>query len=271
MKDSCLALRSGVLGLLLAAALLGVCRGQSYVRIESEAESRARRQIEEALSRTGSVDYIDAPLSAVAAELRDRLGVNVVLAKDSLADAAIASDTPVTAHISAVSYRSLLHLILKDLKLAWTIRDEVLLITTPEEADSMLETRLYPVLDLVTMTGTTPDKAMRSEQDYDTLIEAITTTIDPDSWDDVGGPGTVVEYPSAGALLISQTEEIHEHVEKVLAALRRVKQMQGIPALALPSVQSKRIRAIRRAAADTRSYSSSGAQAWQLPQVYGAE
>ena len=30
--------------------------------------------------------------------------------------------------------------------------------------------------------------------DFDSLIELITTTIDPDSWDDVGGPGSVAEF-----------------------------------------------------------------------------
>jgi hypothetical protein len=30
--------------------------------------------------------------------------------------------------------------------------------------------------------------------DFDSLIELITTTIDPDSWDDVGGPGSIAEF-----------------------------------------------------------------------------
>lgn len=32
------------------------------------------------------------------------------------------------------------------------------------------------------------------QADFDSLIELITTTIDPDSWDDVGGPGSVAEF-----------------------------------------------------------------------------
>ena len=31
--------------------------------------------------------------------------------------------------------------------------------------------------------------------DFDSLINLITTTVEPDSWDDVGGPGTIVEFP----------------------------------------------------------------------------
>jgi hypothetical protein len=202
MLDSCLALRFCVSGLLGFLSLVGVCCGQNYIRIESEAEAASRNRIETALNAMASLDCVDKPLSELADDLSRRMGVSVVLAKGTLSDAAVTDDTPVTAQVSGVSYRSLLRLVLKDLKLAWTFRDEVIVITTPEDAESMLETRLYPVLDLVAASGTTPDKAMRGEHDYDTLIDTMTTTVEPDSWDDVGGPGTIAEYPGAGALVI---------------------------------------------------------------------
>ena len=44
--------------------------------------------------------------------------------------------------------------------------------------------------------------------DFDSLIELITTTIDPDSWDDVGGPGSIAEFATNLSLVISQTQEI---------------------------------------------------------------
>ena len=197
------------------------------------------------------------------------MGVPIVLEKRTLEEAAISLDTPVTARISEVSYRSLLRRVLKEYKLTWTFRDEVILITTPEDAESMLETRLYPVLDLVAIAGSTPENAMREIHDYDTLIETITTTVEVDSWDEVGGPGTIAEYPQAGALVISQTAEIHEQVEKVLAAIRQVKQVQGIPSLALPSGPSRRVVAVARPVSDRRIYAAAPAQAWQLPRVYG--
>ena len=232
MRDSCLAPRWGVLVLSISLLAAGVCRGQDSIRIESRAEARARERIEVSLAAYGSLDCVDKPLHELVSDLSRRMGVPMVLEKRTLEEAAISLETPVTARISEVSYRSLLRRVLKDLKLTWTVRDEVILITTPEEAEAMLETRLYPVLDLVAIAGAAPDKAMREVHDYDTLIETITTTVEADSWDEVGGPGTIAEYPQAGALVISQTAEIHEQVEKVLAAIRRVKQIQGIPALA---------------------------------------
>jgi hypothetical protein len=55
--------------------------------------------------------------------------------------------------------------------------------------------------------------------DMDTLIEAITSTIDPSTWDEVGGEGSI--SPIGGALAIRQTPTIHAKVQEFLEALKR--------------------------------------------------
>ena len=62
--------------------------------------------------------------------------------------------------------------------------------------------------------------------DFDTLIELITTTVEPDSWDEVGGPGTIADYPNNLSLVISQTQEIHEKISDLLEQLRRLQDLQ---------------------------------------------
>ena len=54
-----------------------------------------------------------------------------------------------TVDLKGISLRSALRLMLKELSLTYLIKDEVLLITTPEEADNQLSTKVYPVADLV--------------------------------------------------------------------------------------------------------------------------
>src|SRR5262245_41879097 len=103
MKDSCLALRFGLFGLLLFSTFSGISRGQNYIRIEPEVEARAREQIEAALSGMGSIECVDKPLRELADDLSRRMGVSIFLAKESLEDAAISLETPVTARISGVS------------------------------------------------------------------------------------------------------------------------------------------------------------------------
>src|SRR6185369_15769207 len=62
--------------------------------------------------------------------------------------------------------------------------------------------------------------------DFDSLIELITTTIDPDSWDDVGGPGSIAEFATNLSLVISQTQEVHEKIDRLLAQLREIQDEQ---------------------------------------------
>jgi hypothetical protein len=100
------------------------------------------------------------------------------------------------------------------------IRNEVLLVTTKTEAENLLIVKVYPVFDLVVRR---PGASPRTPAlDFQSLIEAITTNLAPTTWDEVGGPGAVQEFTNAGALVISQTAEIHEQVAAYLQALRAV-------------------------------------------------
>ena len=60
----------------------------------------------------------------------------------------VAPDSRITRNLKGVSLRSALRLLLHDLGLAFEIRNEVLSITTPEQAESHLATVVYDVADL---------------------------------------------------------------------------------------------------------------------------
>jgi type II secretory pathway component GspD/PulD (secretin)/tetratricopeptide (TPR) repeat protein len=60
----------------------------------------------------------------------------------------------------------------------------------------------------------------------DQLIGLITSTIKPQSWSSVGGPGTIQYYPLGGALVINQTPDIQEQVAELLSALRRLQDQE---------------------------------------------
>jgi len=62
--------------------------------------------------------------------------------------------------------------------------------------------------------------------DFDSLITLITTTVQPDTWEDVGGPGTVAEFETNLSLVIRQTEEVHEEIVDLLEQLRRMQDLQ---------------------------------------------
>jgi type II secretory pathway component GspD/PulD (secretin) len=60
----------------------------------------------------------------------------------------------------------------------------------------------------------------------DMLIKLITNTIEPHSWSDVGGPGTIDYFPIGMALIINQTPDVQEQVAELLDALRRLQDLE---------------------------------------------
>jgi general secretion pathway protein D len=62
--------------------------------------------------------------------------------------------------------------------------------------------------------------------DFDTLIELITSTIAPTTWDTVGGPGSIEGFPTNLSLVISQTQDVHEEIADLLDQLRRLQDLQ---------------------------------------------
>ena len=65
-----------------------------------------------------------------------------------------------------------------------------------------------------------------AQPDFDSLIDLIVQTIQPDSWDANGGPGSVTRFPNNLSLVISQKQDVHEEIADLLAELRRLQDLQ---------------------------------------------
>ncbi|MGQ0635516.1 MAG: serpin family protein [Planctomycetaceae bacterium] len=106
--------------------------------------------------------------------------------------------------------------------LGYAIRDGVLLITTGTKLAEMLDIELYDVSDLVLRE--TEDGRITS--DFAGLINVLTDTIDPDTWREVGGQGTVSSFKCSfqgqgiHVLIISQTQQVHNKIAALLQELR---------------------------------------------------
>ncbi|MEC7695553.1 MAG: hypothetical protein VYA11_00490, partial [Planctomycetota bacterium] len=64
------------------------------------------------------------------------------------------------------------------------------------------------------------------QADFESLITLITTTIQPDTWDELGGEGRVAEFETNMSLVVSQTQEVHEEIADLLEQLRRLQDLQ---------------------------------------------
>jgi general secretion pathway protein D len=216
-------------------------------QIELAEPLAADKTLEERLETKASFHAEEAPLKSFAEALEAALDTSVVLATKKLEEAAINTETPVTYKLKNVRIKTALKVILGDLGLAYVTEDNVLIITTPEDAGSQLTTRVYDCRDLMKLaspikkvrqpkqmdhrpeigTAALPAKAPENKEEagadggYNVadLIEVITTTVSPDSWDDVGGPGSVQDFK--GLVTISQTQEVHDGVEQLLNMLHK--------------------------------------------------
>ncbi|MEK6237203.1 MAG: tetratricopeptide repeat protein, partial [Planctomycetales bacterium] len=174
-----------------------------------------------ALRRNVTVEFVENPLSDVVLFLSEGVGAPVKLDVQALDDEGIPTDSPISMELSEIPLRSALRLMLDPLNCTMIIRHDVLLITTQTEADMDLTTRVYPVEELVSFV-----ENGETLYDWDSLIDMLTSTVEPNNWDVVGGPGSIMPFPNAEALIVSTTDATHPQIENVLNALRKAK---GLP------------------------------------------
>jgi general secretion pathway protein D len=65
-----------------------------------------------------------------------------------------------------------------------------------------------------------------AQADFDTLINLIKSTIEPLSWDDQGGSGTIQPFPGNLSLVVSATQQVHEEIRDLLEQLRKSQDLQ---------------------------------------------
>jgi type II secretory pathway component GspD/PulD (secretin)/tetratricopeptide (TPR) repeat protein len=251
--------------------------------------SEKEKLIERQLASPINISFDNTPLRQVLDELRDVHGINIDRDEQAMQQNGISIDSPISIKLNQISLKSALNLILHKVRMTYVIRDEVLMITTEENAKGKLKTVNYPVADLVipvenygdlhtqsnvptpvngtstytpptpitgpnTMSGgtavgaptggsmlsTTPSSLSSSPSTNGTsvskrgasntteehLIKLITSTIEPKSWGDAGGPGNIEYFPLTMSLIINQTPDIQEQIQDLLASLRRLQDQE---------------------------------------------
>ncbi len=248
-------------------------------------ETDAERNIKRKLMETACLSFTNKTLREAIDYVRGVHGINIFVDEPALADRNITLDAPVTIKLDHIALKSGLKLLLRTVHLTYVVADDVLKITTEDQARGKTQRRVYQVPDLVIavenygQVGTTPvpdlgmlnvNQAMsaptspmtgmtsmqggqgvgapsggsmanpnsgfaadpsgnpvqvtkqRSHTHEDMLIKLITSTVEPRSWADQGGPGTIDFHPLTNALIINQTPDIQDQIQDLLNALRRL-------------------------------------------------
>jgi hypothetical protein len=172
------------------------------------------KAVRQALDRQIDVSFRRTPLVDVAAALKRMLGIEVQLDAKAIEELEMRKDRPVTFEWTNVSAEKALDEMLDLLKLTWSIRDEVLWITTHDEYSNDLRPRVYDV------TGLVPSG---KEIDFDWLTNRITREVHGKPWEEYAGPESITPYESQGirALVVNQSERNRRKTEAVLRDLQK--------------------------------------------------
>ena len=191
------------------------------------AEQSAQQDIENALSQKDTFDFADVSLSSFVSMLREKYRVNVVIDYRALNEKEIGADSPVSIKLKDVTVRSALELAIRPLGLSWTVYCEAIVISTPKAIQSMQFTKVYDITELATVS----DGQGKTWEEPDALVDLITSTVVPESWDGMGGRGTIqlVSTGTARLLVVSQDYRVQRQVEGLLSELQAAVKQHAPP------------------------------------------
>ena len=216
------------------------------------------------LNRKTEVSFQDVSLADAVKELARQHGVNIVLDKRGLVKEGVTLNAKISLDVSGISLRSALKLMLGPLNLGMRIgEDDVIIVTSRSRLAGAPVTMTYPVADLVVpiparvrlempgpattpktdattsdTTGTEPlpgpwrvatplpETKQTTQIDFRQLIALITQTVEPDSWSERGGSGSIASHESTLSLVIRQTPTVHEQISDLINQLRRLQDVQ---------------------------------------------
>jgi len=187
-----------------------------------------------------SIAFENEPLENVVDRLREHSGLNFHI------DAKVAdsSKLKVTARLKDVRLISAIRLMLGQLDLAAIYRDGIIVITTREEVDKEVVTRVYDVRHLnysppdfpgprielepgggAAGGGAGPevkfvmlDAPSRPASTEEGLAELIRASTGGKSWH--SNPNTKIQTSPNGLLIVTQSRAVHQEVERLLERLR---------------------------------------------------
>jgi hypothetical protein len=203
--------------------MLTAFQSRSIVRRSTTKEltSNWEQRLESSLKGPTVLHFEGVELAEVIDYIKDLHKIPIVLDDNGLDDVGITRNTPVTCHISDVRLESALGLILDPLGLDWTIRHEVLLITSRDEVEADQLTKVYDVADMLTRDGERFEDGVDQQSNYTALVDFIFAGTSGDGWSRNGGDGTITAFN--GTLIVRQNRRVHVQIKTLLDELRQAR------------------------------------------------
>lgn len=183
-----------------------------------EQAEKIRRALGGPLTSRG-LEFKGAPLSKVVEFLRDEYGIEILMDLQAMDDLGLSPDEPIDVNLRGISLGAGLRILLAQLELVYVVHDEMLMFTTEEEALTHEITAVYPVGDLLQQADGMEYNPPATGED---LIDVIVTTVAVDSWHP-SGTSPALRPMQPGMLVVTATQDVHDKIGQLLAALRRTK------------------------------------------------
>ena len=119
----------------------------------------AESTLADKLNQRLDAEFVETPLKDAIEFLAERSQIQIIIKRKRLEELGVNYDTPVTLNLKNVRLSTLFDVMLEDLGLVYTEKDDIVLITTPDDAQATMEVRVYDCRDLLTMPSVTLHKA----------------------------------------------------------------------------------------------------------------
>ena len=179
------------------------------------------------LDKPLTVNFSGQPLEEVLQRMSNAMDQNLFLDTKSLTDLGLDLKKPLTLDAKGVPARIVLRQLLAGQGLTFVVKDEIIQIVTVEKAREMLVTRVYYLGDIVKGIGTFGGLAWGPYIDHEqtkanvkTIMDAITSSIDPLSWRGASGPGSITFDYLSMSLIVRASTEVHATLGAKLGAGR---------------------------------------------------
>ena len=171
-------------------------------------------------------DYRDTAVQQILDDLSGWSQINIDPDLPALKDRIADLSKPVTLKLDGGSLSAALSLVLHPAGLTYQVKNDALVITTKEKELAQLERRVFPVSDLIGADSNNLTNFLsmltenKKESPEATLIQFIQDTVEPQSWSKSGGLARIEYFPLGKAVVVSQTPDNQEKVQKLLNAVR---------------------------------------------------
>ena len=170
------------------------------------------------LAKRIEAKFEETPLEDVIQYLGELHDIEFYVNKTSLDELGVAVDSPVTLALKRVRGDMLLNLLLDQLDLVYIVRDGIVIVTTEEDIETVMEVRVYNCRDLLEMSSAKSPRRPRGQvrphgpggfQDFGSPNEKRGDEGGGDFGDEV--PGQPAPGPGAGAAR-ENPNRAHSHV-----------------------------------------------------------